>query len=80
MMLDVNGEKLYCKVPYQTGIVIKKVEKSCMRTFSHMVQSYLDNPGISVMMKLKAKMERKSNNFILNIRKSCVQVVVRKSH
>lgn len=58
----------------------KKVEKSCTRTFSHMVQSYLDNPGIFVMMKLKAKTEMKSNNFILNIRKSCVQAVALRFH
>lgn len=80
MMPDVNGERPYCKVPYQTDIVIKKVEKSCTRTFSHMVQSYLDNPGIFVMMKLKAKTEMKSNNFILNIRKSCVQAVALRFH
>ena len=43
-------------------------------------ESYLDNPGISVMMKLKAKTEMKSNNFILNIRKSCVQAVALRFH
>lgn len=51
------------RYPYQTDIVIKKVEKSCMRTFSHMVQSYLDNPGISVMMKLKAKNRNEEQQF-----------------
>ena len=79
-MPDVNGERPYCKVPYQTGIVIKKEEKSCMRTFSHMAQSYLDNPGISVMMKLKVKTEMKSGNFILNIRKLYAQAVALRFH